>query len=449
MKFGIFYEHQLPRAPGADWDDDAERRLYHEALEQVEIADRAGIDYVWEVEHHFLEEYSHSSAPEVFLAACSQRTRRIRLGHGITLMPPRYNHPARVAERIAALDLVSNGRVEWGTGESATAVEMGGFLIDPADKEPMWREATEQAANMLAMRPYPGFKGQWFEMPCRNIVPKPVQKPHPPMWVACSRRETIHRAARAGIGALAFAFVEPEQAAKWVEDYYAIIKSKDCVPIGHTVNPNIAVVTGMSCHTDEDEAIRRGLDGFRFFGYSLGHYALFGEHRPGVTNLWDRFQQVKDKMPDNAGRGGIGTPAQIREHLRRYEEAGIEQVIFVQQAGATRHEHICESIETFAAEVMPEFAEREAAYAERKRRELAPAIEGALARKPRLPPLDPAAIPVVEALGRQGTSPLQGTSDRGGAIPIATADLLAERPGLAAAAAAHAAYEAEAKSAAK
>jgi len=238
---------------------------------------------------------------------------------------------------------------------------------------------------------------------------------------------------------------QTEQAAQWVEDYYAIIKSEECVPIGHTVNPNIAVVTGMSCHRDEDEAIRRGLDGFRFFGYSLGHYALFGEHQPGVTNLWDRFLQVKDKMPDNAGRGGIGTPAQLREHLRGYEKAGIEQVIFVQQAGATRHEHICESIETFAAEVMPEFAEREAACAERKRRELAPAIEAALARKPRLPPLAEAAIPVVEALGRQGVSPLQGTSDRGGAIPIATADLLAERPGLAAAAVAHAAHEAEAK----
>src|SRR5262245_43055942 len=145
---------------------------------------------------------------------------------------------------------------------------MGGFGIDPADKESMWREGAEQAANMLAMRPYPGFDGQWFAMPCRNIVPKPVQKPHPPMWVACSRRETIHRAARAGIGALAFAFVKPSRRRNGSRIYYAIIKSEECVPIGHTVNPNIAVVTGMSCHRDEDEAIRRGLNGFRFFGYS-------------------------------------------------------------------------------------------------------------------------------------------------------------------------------------
>jgi alkanesulfonate monooxygenase SsuD/methylene tetrahydromethanopterin reductase-like flavin-dependent oxidoreductase (luciferase family) len=267
MKFGLFYEHQLPQP----WGEESELRLYQQALDQIELADRLGIDYVWEVEHHFLEEYSHSSAPEVFLAACSQRTKRIRLGHGITLMPPGYNHPARVAERIATLDLVSNGRVEWGTGESATAVEMGGFGVDPDDKRAMWEEATREAANMLATRPYPGFHGRWFDMPCRNLVPKPVQRPHPPMWVACSRRETIHLAARNGLGALTFSFLDPEQAAKWVDEYYAIIKSEECVPIGHRVNPNIAIVTGMSCHSDEAEAIRRGLDGFRFFGYSLGY----------------------------------------------------------------------------------------------------------------------------------------------------------------------------------
>jgi alkanesulfonate monooxygenase SsuD/methylene tetrahydromethanopterin reductase-like flavin-dependent oxidoreductase (luciferase family) len=338
MKFGLFYEHQLPQP----WAEESELHLYQQALDQIELADRLGIDYVWEVEHHFLEEYSHSSAPEVFLAACSQRTKRIRLGHGITLMPPNYNHPARVAERIATLDLVSNGRVEWGTGESATAVEMGGFGVDPDDKRAMWEEATREAANMLAMRPYPGFQGRWFDMPCRNLVPKPAQRPHPPMWVACSRRETIHLAARNGLGALTFSFLDPDQAAKWVEEYYDIIKSDECVPIGHRVNPNIAIVTGMSCHQEEAEAIRRGLDGFRFFGYSLGYYALFGEHRPGRADLWERFLQVKDQLPDNAGRGGIGTPDQLRAHLARYEKAGIDQVMFIQQSGTNRHEHICE-----------------------------------------------------------------------------------------------------------
>ncbi len=418
MKFGLFYEHQLPRP----WGEEAERRLYQEALDQVELADRIGIDHVWEVEHHFLEEYSHSSAPEVFLAACSQRTKRIRLGHGVMLMSPAYNHPARAAERIAALDLVSNGRVEWGTGESATAMEMGGFMMDPEEKTAMWQEATEQAANMLAMTPYPGFAGKHFEMPCRNIVPKPAQRPHPPMWVACSRRETIHRAARHGLGALAFAFVEPEQAGKWVQEYYDIIRSPECVPLGHAVNPNVALVSGMSLHEDEQEAIRRGLDGFRFFGYSLGYYGLYGQHAPGRTSVWEKFLEVKDSLLDNAGRGGIGTPDQVREHLLRYEEAGVDQVIFVQQSGANRHDHICESLELFGRTLLPEFKERDVVREERKRRGLAPFVEAALARKPRMPALADTDIPVVEAFGRKGAkvgvAQASTFNDRGGAISV-------------------------------
>src|SRR3984957_15432595 len=136
MKFGLFYEHQVP----TPWEEGSEMRVYHEALDQVELADKLGIDFVWEVEHHFLEEYSHSSAPEVFLAAVSQRTKNIRLGHGIVQTPPPFNHPARVAERIATLDLVSNGRVEFGTGEASSEAELGGFEIDPLLKRQMWEE---------------------------------------------------------------------------------------------------------------------------------------------------------------------------------------------------------------------------------------------------------------------------------------------------------------------
>lgn len=396
MKFGVFYEHQIPRP----WNDGDELRLFQEALDQVELADQLGIDYAWEVEHHFLEEYSHSSAPEVFLAACSQRTKNIRLGHGIVLMPPKYNPPARVAERIATLDLVSNGRVEWGTGESSAALELAGFGVEVDEKRAMWAEAVEQTANMLAMSPYPGFEGQYFSMPCRNIVPKPVQRPHPPLWVACSKRETIHMAARNGIGALTFAFVDPEEASKWVGEYYDIIKSEECVPIGHAVNANIAMVTGFSCHPDEDEAKARGLDGFRFFGYALAHHYIFGEHTPGRTDIWQRFQAVKDNLPARGG-GGIGTPAQISATMQTFADAGVDQVIFIQQSGNNRHDHICESLERFAAEVMPAFKAGEAERETIKAKELAPYIEAAMARKPRMPDLADADIPVVEALGRQ------------------------------------------------
>jgi alkanesulfonate monooxygenase SsuD/methylene tetrahydromethanopterin reductase-like flavin-dependent oxidoreductase (luciferase family) len=397
MKFGIFYEHQLPRP----WQEGAELRLFQDALAQVELADRLGIDYAWEVEHHFLEEYSHSSAPEVFLAAASQRSRRIRLGHGIVLMPPGYNHPARVAERVATLDLVSGGRVDWGTGESASRAELEGFGINPADRRAMWRETVEQVANMMAMDPYPGFTGQHFSMPARNVVPKPVQKPHPPIWVACSNRETIHLAAQLGIGALTFAFIDPAEARHWVTDYYETFR-RECVPIGHAVNPNVAMVTGFSCHADAAEAARRGSDGFRFFQFALAHHYVFGRHKPGRTDIWTRYLAVRDQLGTEVlggGTGCIGTPAQLRESLRIFQDAGVDQTIFIQQGGKNRHEHICEALELFATEVMPEFHERQAEREARKQADLAPAIEAAFARKRMLPALADAEIPTYQAYG--------------------------------------------------
>jgi alkanesulfonate monooxygenase SsuD/methylene tetrahydromethanopterin reductase-like flavin-dependent oxidoreductase (luciferase family) len=397
MKFGIFYEHQLPRP----WDDGAELQLFQDALDQVEFADRLGIDYAWEVEHHFLEEYSHSSAPEVFLAAASQRTRRIRLGHGIVLMPPGYNAPARVAERLATLDLVSRGRVDWGTGESASRAELEGFGINPAERRAMWRETVEQVANMMVMDPYPGFAGKYFSMPARNVVPKPVQKPHPPIWVACSNRETIHLAAQLGIGALTFAFINPEEARHWVADYYETFK-RECVPIGHAVNPNIAMVTGFSCHADAEEARRRGTDGFRFFQFALAHHYIFGKHTPGRTNIWNRYLKVREQLGTEvlgAGAGCIGTPDELRASLRIFQDAGVDQTIFIQQGGKNRHEHICESLELFASAVMPEFKEHEAVRQERKMAELAPFIAAAFERKKVMAPLADADIPTCQAYG--------------------------------------------------
>src|SRR2546430_13198748 len=145
MRFGIFYERRQPRP----WEDGSTERLLSAALDQIEIADRLGFDYVWEVEHHFLEEYSHSSAPEVFLAAASQRTERIRLGHGIVNVMPAVNHPARVAERLATLDLISGGRVEFGTGESSSAAELGGFLSERERKPETWHEQPDTVTRML------------------------------------------------------------------------------------------------------------------------------------------------------------------------------------------------------------------------------------------------------------------------------------------------------------
>lgn len=408
MRFGIFYEHQLPRP----WAEGDEYRLLLDALEQVELADRLGIDYVWEVEHHFLEEYSHSSAPEVFLGAASQRTSRIRLGHGIVQLPFGFNHPVRVAERAATLDLLSGGRVELGTGESSSEMELAGFGVERATKRAQWREALDVVTRLMVEAPFAGHETTQLRIPPRNLVPKPLQRPHPPLWVACSRRETIHLAAATGIGALCFSFVEPEQAKPWVDDYYATVASAECVPAGFAVNPAVACVLPLMCHPDEAVAIERGLDGAHFFGYSLAHYYVFGEHRPNRTVLWDEFQahradfgfsrEIASRTGQPLGaqlleqgglgslRGAIGTPDQIRQLVRRYEAAGVDQLIFVSQAGRNRHEHVCESLELFAAEVMPEFLARAPELERAKQERLAGPVAEALARRapPRSAPAD-------------------------------------------------------------
>jgi alkanesulfonate monooxygenase SsuD/methylene tetrahydromethanopterin reductase-like flavin-dependent oxidoreductase (luciferase family) len=396
----LFIGLQLPRP----WHPGDEARFLAGALEQVELGDRLGLDCVWAQEHHFLEEYSHSSAPEVFLAACSQRTTRIRLGHGIAVMSPKFNPPARVAERIATLDLLSGGRVEWGTGESGTRLELEGFGVDFVDKRPAWAEAVRETARMLCMEPYPGYQGRFFAMPSRNVVPKPLQQPHPPLWAACSNRDSLKLAARLGTGALTFAFTNADEARFWVAEYYDTFK-RECTPIGRAVNPNVAMLTGFMCHADAAVARARGVEGAQFFAFGLGHYWRDGRHVPGRVNLWDEFKkepqselEAIDRQREKAGMGGIGDPEEVRRNFRAYEEAGVDQLILLQQCGNYQQEHVLESLQLFADRVLPEFQERAAAREQAKRRELEPYVVAALSR---MPPLESVTdIPAVDAYPR-------------------------------------------------
>lgn len=407
MKFGLFYEHQIPRPRDQEqWDPDAEHQMIKNALDQIELADSIGFDYVFEVEHHFLEEYSHSSAPEVFLAAASQRTKNIRLGHGIVLMPPRYNQPARVAERISTLDLVSDGRVEFGTGESASDQEMGGFGIQREDKKGMWEEATREVVKMMTNTPYSGVEGAYFGMPQRNVVPKPLQKPHPPLWVASSRRETTMVGARLGMGSLGFAFETPEEMTERNEQYFALIR-EECYPIGAAINPALGVVNVLSCFDTDEEAIEKGMEGAQFFAYSLAYYYnpfTAGQHRPGKSNIYKQFidspeeqrwgpfgdafrafggfdggtpsgEEPKDEVTRAlwraAQRGGcIGSPEFIKNALRKYEDAHLDLMIFVAQCGARKHDDVMDSIYRTGTKVIPEFKERHHKHQEWRARQL-------------------------------------------------------------------------------
>jgi hypothetical protein len=208
-------------------------------------------------------------------------------------------------------------------------------------------------------------------------------------------------AAQLGIGALTFAFIDPAEARHWVDDYYETFK-RECVPVGHAVNPNIAMVTSFSVHRDHDEAVRRGLDGFRFFQFALGHHYAFGEHKPGRTNIWDHYVTVRDSVGLEflgGGTGGIGTPDELRDHLRAFAETGVDQTVFIQQGGNNRHQHICEALEMFADEVMPEFKASESDRQAAKDAELAPYVEAAFERKEYMAALHDAEIPTYAAYG--------------------------------------------------
>jgi len=390
VRISLFYELSLPRP----WTEDSEKQLFDAALEEIEAADKAGFSTVWMTEHHFMEEYCHATAPEVFFGAASQRTSNIRLGHGIMHMPPVINHPARVAERVSTLDLLSGGRVEFGTGEAASQAELGGFNVDPADKRAMWEEAVKVATRCMTETPFTGFEGRHVSMPPRNVIPKPLQRPHPPVWVACSRHATTIMAAERGIGALSLSFDGPEPLKPRVEEYYRVFE-EDAVPLTAVINPNISAIAGdlpMMVAPTEDQAIERlGISG-GFLAHGIVHYYGLGGHRPGRKNLWEEYLakvELDPRMAYGPKRGAIGSPEQVREWLLDYEASGVDEVMLLTNPHS--HEATMESIELMAKYVLPEFLERDEKVAVAKAARMAPVIEKVEARRVNdAPGLDPA-----------------------------------------------------------
>ena len=207
-------------------------------MEQIELADRLGFDSVWTVEHHFLNEFSYCSAPEVFLACVTQRTKQIRVGHGVVVLP--FNHPIHVAERIAMLDIMSNGRVEFGTGRATTMDELLGFGVRPEETRPRWAEAVEAIPRMWREDPFSMHGKYWTVEPPVSVIPKPIQKPHPPMWVAATNPTTFELAAERGLGVLCFTLgVELAQVSERINIYRAGIKHAR--PVGQTINNQVSM----------------------------------------------------------------------------------------------------------------------------------------------------------------------------------------------------------------
>jgi len=369
VQLDLLYEIQIP----APHDERSEHRAYWQALEQVEAADRAGFGCVWAVEHHFLTEFAHSSAPEVFLTACAMRTERIRIGHGVALLPKNFNHPIRVAERAAALDIMSNGRLEFGSGRSS-AYEQEGFRVPPESSRAEWQEALELIPRLWERRRFPGHVGEHFDIPDRDVIPKPIQSPHPPLWMAATSPESWALAARNGLGILGLSIYVPVPVvAQQIATYRAELANAK--PVGKFVNDQVGVFTIAHCAESQaqaeanhahDAAIEYLNFAFKVFASGITPESAKAGDAPHLSlKLTEQFPllpkmlrgEVTYEELDAEDMVIIGDVDHCIRKLERYRDAGADRVLCLVQASRIPHEAVLECIELFGRHIIPHFAD--------------------------------------------------------------------------------------------
>jgi len=358
------------------WLSEDNREVYPETIEQIELADRLGYHTAWVVEHHFLPEFSHSPRPEIFLANLAARTKQIRLGHGVVVLPTQ--HPVRVAEGIATLDILSGGRVEFGTGRGLSPLEMRSFGVDPADTREMWEESLGMMKEIWKQEVFE-HDGKFWKFPARPVLPKPVQKPHPPMWMAGTQPDSFRIAGEKGLGMIALNAGRPERLQKVVTTYReAVAHAK---PIGDFVNNKVGTMVMVHCGDNDAEARELGAVAAKWYlgvgrRYSRDFSAAgtdegaWGSYDPkDVPESYRWYAEMARKGSDLKSTLGAltteemnemtvvvaGNPAHCLEQLKAYEDVGIDEVLCLMQMGTIPHEKIMRSIELIGTEVLPHF----------------------------------------------------------------------------------------------
>jgi alkanesulfonate monooxygenase SsuD/methylene tetrahydromethanopterin reductase-like flavin-dependent oxidoreductase (luciferase family) len=357
MEFAVNLTGHVPNTFVAADPVNAERDRLFDEIAVVQAADRAGLKYAWATEHHFLQEYAHISSPEVLLAYLAAQTERIHLGTGIIHAPPMVNHPVRTAERVAMLDILSGGRFELGLGRGSSSIEHGGFgITDVEATRDMFDEVVAELPRMWRDEPY-AHDGRWFSVPERQILPKPWAKPHPPLWVAAANPPTFEKAARMGLGVLCFTIGGIETVKPLIEIYKKEIERAE--PVGDFVNDNIMVTTQLLCFEDGERV--------RNLGPNMGQ----GYHRSLLLRYLDTFPKppgipewpelLPDPTPEDidaaiaAADAPYGTPDEVARSIKKYEDAGVDQVVFGLLSSSLSRADAVETIETFGKHVLPQF----------------------------------------------------------------------------------------------
>jgi alkanesulfonate monooxygenase SsuD/methylene tetrahydromethanopterin reductase-like flavin-dependent oxidoreductase (luciferase family) len=376
MKFSMIFEAQVEFGT-----PDVEHQQILNCVDQAVYAEEMGFDGVWAVEHHSLVEYSHMSAPEIFLSAVAAKTSRIRVGHAAVCMPFGYNHPVRVAERAAMLDVISGGRLNLGAARGGTAQEMSLCGVDPELTVPQlkealrfighcWREDTiEWDSDLLQIHSPEG-------RPAHTVVPRPVQRPHPPLFLACTNPETVKRAASYGVGPMVLGFGGPEVIGgmrKMFDEERAVRDPEQVVSPGH-INDEFVALCPTFLMDDREEALRVGARALRFFAEAITHWAAPNGVAPArgtdqVDNIAFMRQHLaaaneavaRGDAPPSAASPlygldhALGDAATAIAYVQRLADAGVDNVMCLIQMGTLTQDQQLETIRIFGEHVIPHF----------------------------------------------------------------------------------------------
>jgi alkanesulfonate monooxygenase SsuD/methylene tetrahydromethanopterin reductase-like flavin-dependent oxidoreductase (luciferase family) len=356
MEFGIFIQGYNPASRRGDDPVEAEHRALMDELEAVVAADKAGFKYVWLSEHHFLDEYSHLSANDVVSGWLAHATERIHIGSGIFNPLPQVNHPAKVAERVAMLDHLTNGRFEFGTGRGAGSHEILGFLPgmdDLSGTREIWEDVIGEFPKMWLQDTYEGYDGKFWSLPPRKILPKPYKPAHPAMWYAAGNTSSWAMAGHKGLGVLGFAIERVDQLAPVIEPYRKAIESAE--PIGAFVNDNVMITTAAYVAEDAEDAVQSMVAADpSFLQTNVFRYHDTFPHPPHVPTWPERLPKMTAEMVRSAiGSPGmlIGDPEHALAAARQWEAAGVDQVSI--GIGTATLEDTLRTIRLFGEHVIP------------------------------------------------------------------------------------------------
>jgi len=363
MRIGLFYQIQVPKP----WTVTSEAERIYEALEQIPFAEQQGFESVWFSEHHFRPVWSHNSAPDLTLAAVSQRTNRIRLGIGVVLAP--IHHPLHVAARMATLDILSHGRVDVGLGRTGYPYQLTPYGADLRDTRGMWQEFAEVLPQIWTREVF-SHEGPYFQMPPREVLPKPLQRPHPPLWSACGSDETARLTGSLGMGGLFGGEGGPGRVRQLLALYRDALQTAPNPASRPT--PRTALMTAGFCHEDPTVVAQRGTELVEWYIEQQRERArlVWRDYDPATVPpdykaYYDRDRRLAagphpgEPTPREIREQGttfcVGTPAECIRFLELYEAMGIEEVFLLCAIGPARHQEVLHTIQMFGEQIIPHF----------------------------------------------------------------------------------------------